>query len=141
MAKKPSAAPGERLLNGILLALTISALCNLLMTASIVGLVGTVLILIMTWGIHRGDYPLAKALAIFLFLYGAFNFIVLAFVMFSGSKVRASSLVWWILYSLILIVLGCLLRGKTVREYLKTAKPPAEKKKKIHFFHGGWRDL
>ena len=142
MSKKAEPLSKEqKRLNILLLTLAILALLNLLMTASIVGLVGTLLILVMVWGIRRGDYPLATALAVFLFLYAIINLVVLGVVIFSGTQAPISSLLWLSLYSVCLLVLGALLRTKSLREYLKTAKPPAEKPKRFHFFHGGWRDL
>lgn len=132
---------GKKKLHMILLSLTILTLLNLLLTASLVGLIGGIVILIMVWGIRRGDYPLARALAVFLFLYAGINLVVLALTLIAGAAARISALVWLFGYSAVLIVLGILLCSKPVRTYLKTAQPPEEKPKKIHFFHGGWRDL
>lgn len=132
---------GKKKLHMILLSLTILTLLNLLLTASLVGLIGGIVILIMVWGIRRGDYPLARALAVFLFLYAGINLVVLALTLMAGTAARISALVWLFGYSAVLIVLGILLCSKQVRAYLKTAQPPEEKQKKIHFFHGGWRDL
>lgn len=140
--KKPSAlAPEQRLLRRILLALTLLTLLNLLLTGSIAGLIGGILILVMVWGIRRGDYPLTRGLSIFLFLYAALNFAVLVLTLVSGVQARVSALIWLGLYSAALVVLGLLLRNKALQSYLKTAPQPEEKEKKIHFFHGGWRDL
>lgn len=140
--KKPSAlAPEQRLLRRILLALTLLTLLNLLLTGSIAGLIGGILILVMVWGIRRGDYPLTRGLSIFLFLYAALNFAVLVLTLVSGVQARVSALIWLGLYSAALVVLGLLLRNKALQSYLKTASQPEEKEKKIHFFHGGWRDL
>lgn len=133
--------PEQRLLEGLLLALTVLTVLNLLMTASIAGLLGGILILVMVWGIRRGDYPLTKGLSIFLFLYAGVNLVVFFVTLIAGSAVRASALVWLALYSAALIVLGILLRGKSLQKYLKTAPQPEEKEKKITFFRGGWRDL
>ena len=132
---------GKKKLHMILLSLTVLTLLNLLLTASLVGLIGGIVILIMVWGIRRGDYPLARALAVFLFLYAGINLVVLALTLMAGAAARISALVWLFGYSAVLIVLGILLCSKPVRAYLKTAQPPEEKQKKIHFFHGGWRDL
>lgn len=60
---------GKTLLRRLLLALTLLTLVNLLLTASLAGLIGGILTLIMVWGIRRGDYGLRKALVVFLFLY------------------------------------------------------------------------
>lgn len=140
-SKKAPASPEEKLFRGILLALTVLTLFNLLFTASIAGLLGGILILVMVWGIKKGDYPLTKGLSIFLFLYAALNFVVFFITVFSGAQARISALVWLFLYSVLLVVFGVLLRNKKLQTYLKTAPQPEEKEKKIHFFHGGWRDL
>lgn len=134
-------SPEQKLFQGLMLSLFILSLCNLLLTASIVGLVGTILILVMVWGIHRGDYPLTKGLAVFLFLYGGSNLVVCLITILSGAEFRASALIWLAIYSLMLIAIGVLLLGKKLQTYLKTAPQPEEKEHKINFFHGGWRDL
>jgi hypothetical protein len=132
---------GEKRLKGSLMLLTILTICNLLLTASVVSLVGGIVILVMVWGIRKGDYPLTKALAVVLFLVGSGNLAVMVFLGAAGSGARISALVWLGIYSLCLIVLGILLRSRPVQDYLKIAPQPEEKEKKIHFFHGGWRDL
>lgn len=137
----PPMPPEKRLFRGVLWAISLLTLLNLLLTASLVGLIGGILILVMVWGIRRGDYPLSRALGIFLFLYAGVNLVVLCTVVFSGAAAHVSALIWLGLYSLSLILLGLLLRGKTVQTYLKTAQPPKGKEQKIHFFRGGWRDL
>lgn len=134
-------SPEQKLFQGLMLSLFILSLCNLLLTASIVGLVGTILILVMVWGIRRGDYPLTRGLAIFLFLYGGSNLVVCLITILSGAEFRASALIWLTVYSLMLIAIGVLLLGKKLQTYLKTAPQPEEKEHKINFFHGGWRDL
>ena len=142
MSKNAAPIPREqKQLNRLLLTLTILTLLNLLLTASIVGLIAGVIILVMVWGIRRGDYPLATALAVFVCLYGIINLVVLGVVIFSGTEAPVSSLIWLGLYSVSLIALGIFLRARSLREYLKTAKPPEEKIKRFHFFRGGWRDL
>ncbi len=138
---KAPASPEEKLFRGILLALTLLTLFNLLFTASVAGLLGGILILVMVWGIRKGDYPLTKGLSIFLFVYAGVNFVVFFITLISGTQARTSALVWLFVYSTLLVVLGVLLRGKKLQNYLKTAPHPDEKEKKIHFFHGGWRDL
>lgn len=132
---------GKRRLHMTLAALTVITLFNLLLTASVVGLLCCIVILVMVWGIRRGDYPLSTALFVFLYLYGTVNLVVLGVTLLSGAAASVSSLVWLALYSAGIFILGGLLRSRAVREYLKTARPPAEKEKKIHFFRGGWRDL
>lgn len=132
---------GRKLLRGALLALALLTLLHLLLSASLVSLIGGIITLVMVWGIRKGDYPLTKALAVFLFLYAAVNFAVLLTVLLSGAQARASAMIWLGFYSAALAVLGGIVRSKPVQTYLKTAAPPEEKKKKIHFFHGGWRDL
>lgn len=139
--KKTEKSPEQKLFQGIMLSLTILSLCNLLLTASAVGLVGTILILVMVWGIRKGDYPLTKGLAVFLFLYGGSNLVVCLITAVSGAQVRVSALIWLAVYSLLLLVMGVLLLSKKLKAYLKTAPQPQEKEHKIQFFKGGWRDL
>lgn len=139
--KRPSAAPEQTFLRRILLALTLVTLVNLLFTGSIAGLIGGILILVMVWGIRRGDYPLTRGLSVFLLLYAALNFVVLLLTLLSGVQARVSALIWLALYSAALVVLALLLRNQSLQAYLKTAPQPEQKEKKIHFFHGGWRDL
>lgn len=137
----PKKSPEQKLFQGLMVSLTVLSLCNLLLTASMVGLVGTILILVMVWGIRRGDYPLTRGLAIFLFLYGGSNLVVCLITLLSGAQARISALIWLAIYSLLLILIGVLLLGKKLQAYLKTAPQPKEKEHKINFFHGGWRDL
>ncbi len=141
MKKKPSAEPGQLLFRRTLLWLTVFTLLNLLLSGSVVSLVGAIVILVMVWGIRRGDYPLTKALGIVLYVLGAVNLSVLALVIGSGTAARISSLIWLGLYSLSLIAIGTILRSHQLQDFLRTTAPPKEKEKKIHFFHGGWRDL
>lgn len=140
-SKKAPSSPELRWFHGLLLALTVLTLFNLLFTASMAGLLGGILILVMVWGIKRGDYPLTKGLSIFLFIYAAINFVVFFITVLSSAEARTSALIWLFVYSAMLVVFGILLRNKKLREYLKTAPQPEEKEKKINFFHGGWRDL
>lgn len=56
-----------RLLRTILLILTILTVINLILTASIVGLIGCILIFIMVWGIRRGIIPLPVVFPFFCF--------------------------------------------------------------------------
>lgn len=114
---------------------------NLIMTASLVSLLAAILILVMIWGIHRGDYSLTTALAVVLLLYGTLNLIVLATVLLSGQEARLSALIWLGGYSAAVLALGVLLRMKPVRDYCKSAVPPDKKPSRFHFFRGGWRDL
>lgn len=130
-----------RLLRTILLVLTILTVINLILTASIVGLIGCILIFIMVWGIRRGNYPLTRGLSIFLFLYAGINLLVLLLALCFGGTIRLSAGIWLTVYSLSLIPLGILLRKPALQQYLKNAPKPVEKEKKITFFRGGWRDL
>jgi hypothetical protein len=132
---------GKRWLNGTLWALIVLAAGNLLLTLSLSALVGGILILVMVLGIRRGDYPLAKALRVFLYLYSAVNLLVLGAALVAGAGTRPSALIWLGLYTVGLLVAAGLLGTSRVRDYLKTAPQPEKKEKKIHFFHGGWRDL
>lgn len=141
MKKTPSAPAMLRRLHIILLILTLLTLIHLFLTASVIGLIGSILILVMVWGIRKGDYPLTRGLAVFLFLYGGSNLIVLLLALFFGAQVRLSAGIWMSIYSLGIILLGILLRDKAMQAYLKTAPTPQEKEKKITFFRGGWRDL
>ena len=140
-SKKAPLSPEHRRFLGLLLALTVLTLFNLLFTASMAGLLGGILILVMVCGIKKGDYPLTKGLSIFLFVYAAINLVVFFITVISGAEARTSALVWLFVYSVLLVVFGILLRNKKLQEYLKTAPQPEEKEKKISFFHGGWRDL
>ena len=76
-AYNPQQAKGRQLLWGLLVTLTVLTLLNLLFTASLAGLIGGIVILIMVWGIRKGDYGLRKALIVFLLLYAAVNLVVL----------------------------------------------------------------
>ena len=140
MKRRSPCSPSAKL-RALLWSLTLLAVLNLLLTASLAGLLGAVLILVMVWGIRRGDYPLTRALSVFLFLYAALNLAVLLVTVFSGAQARISALVWLGLSSAALAVVGVMLRGKALQDFLKTAPQPEKKEKKIHFFHGGWRDL
>lgn len=137
----PKKSPEQKLFQGLMLSLIILCLCNLMLSPSMVGLVGSIFILVMVWGIRRGDYPLTKGLAVFLFFYGGSNLVVCLITVISGAEARASALIWLGIYSLLLIGIGVLLLGKKLQTYLKSAPQPKEKEHKIHFFHGGWRDL
>jgi hypothetical protein len=134
-------ADGKRCLNVTLWALIVLAAVNLLLTLSLSALVGGILIVVMVLGIRRGDYPLAKALRVFLYLYSAVNLLVLGAALIAGAGTRPSALIWLGLYTACLLVAAGLLGTNKVREYLKVAPQPEKKEKKIHFFHGGWRDL
>ena len=140
-AYNPQQTRGRQLLRGILIALTVLTLLNLLFTASLAGLIGGIVILIMVWGIRKGDYGLRNALVVFLMLYAVVNFVVLILSALFSSTARVLSLIWLGVYSLCLIVCALLLRRPEVRAWLEVAPQPTEKEKKIHFFHGGWRDL
>ncbi len=140
-AYNPLQTKGRQILWGILIALTVLTLLNLLFTASLAGLIGGIVILIMIWGIRKGDYGLQKALVVFLLLYAAVNLVVLILSALFSSTARILSLIWLGIYTLCLVSCALLLRRPEVRAWLDVAPQPAEKDKKIHFFHGGWRDL
>ncbi len=137
----PLQAAGRRLLRNILIVLTVLTVLHLLLTASMASLIGGIVILIMVWGIRKGDYGLRKALAVFLVVYAATNLIVLLLSAVFSSSARTLSLVWLGLYSLGLLLCAYFLCRPSVRAWLEVAPQPKEKAKKIHFFHGGWRDL
>ena len=141
MKKSSPTAPGQPLFRFTLLCLGGLTLLNLLFSGSVVSFIGALVILIMVWGIHRGDYPLTRALGILLYVYAVVNLAVMALVLGSGASARISSLIWLGLYSLSLIAMGTILRSSAVQGFLQNATPPEKKKRKIHFFHGGWRDL
>ena len=140
-AYNPQQAKGRQLLRGILIALTGLTILNLLFTASLAGLIGGIVILIMVRGIRKGDYGLRKALIVFLLLYATVNLVVLILSALFSSTARVLSLIWLGAYSLCLVVCALLLRRPEIRAWLEVAPQPTEKEKKIHFFHGGWRDL
>ncbi len=131
----------KRLYQILLWASAILALVNLIFSVSVVALVGGIVIWIMVWGIHRGDYPLSKAMGIFFYIYAVINLIVLALVLWAGAEARVSAMIWLAVFSILLIVLGVCVRSHVIQDYLKDAEPPPEKQHRIHFFHGGWRDL
>jgi len=133
--------PEERKLNRILLILTVLTVLNIFLTASIVGLLVGIVILIMIGGIRKGSWFLTNSLSLLLLGYAGINFVVLILAVGLGGSARISSLIWLGIYSGLLILFGVLLRSKALQEYLKTAAPPEEKEKKITFFKGGWRDL
>ena len=140
-AYNPQQAKGRQLLRGLLVTLTVLTLLHLLFTASLAGLIGGIVILIMVWGIRKGDYGLRKALIVFLLLYATVNLVVLILSALFSSTARVLSLIWLGVYSLCLVVCALLLRRPEIRAWLEVAPQPTEKEKKIHFFHGGWRDL
>ena len=137
----PQQLTGRRMLRSILIVLTVITLLNLLLTASLAGLIGGIILLIMVWGIRKGDYGLRKALVVFLFIYAAVNLIVLLLSALFSSTARVLSMVWLGIYSLGLLACALLLHRPEIRAWLEVAPQPTEKEKKIHFFHGGWRDL
>ena len=139
--KAEPVAPVLKQLYGLLLALTVLTVLNLVLTASMVGFLGAIILLVMVWGIRRGDYPLTKGLSIFLFVYAGINIVVLLVTLLSAAQARTSALIWLSVYSVGLIVIGVLLRSRDLQRDLKTAPQPQEKEKRIRFFHGGWRDL
>ena len=90
-AYNPQQAKGRQLLRGLFVALTVLTLLNLLFTASLAGLIGGIVILIMVWGIRKGDYGLRKALIVFLLLYAAVNLVVLILSALFSSTARVLS--------------------------------------------------
>lgn len=141
MKKSPPISAQMRQLQIMLLILTLLTIFHLFMTGSMVGLIGAILILIMVWGIRKGDYPLTRGLSVFLFLYGGSNLLVLFLALVFGGTVSVSAGLWLAIYSLAIIALGIGLRSRPLQTYLKSAPQPQEKEKKITFFRGGWRDL
>lgn len=141
MKKSPPISAQMRQLQIILLILTLLTIFHLFMTGSMVGLIGAILILIMVWGIRKGDYPLTRGLSVFLFLYGGSNLLVLFLALIFGGTVSVSAGLWLAIYSIAIITLGIGLRSRPLQTYLKSAPQPQEKEKKITFFRGGWRDL
>ena len=137
----PLQQTGRRRLRRILLTLTLLCLLNLLFTASIASLIGGITTLVMVWGIRKGDYGLRKGLAVFLSLYAVLNTLVLVLsALFSGSA-RPLALVWLGAYTLGLMLCAIGLCRPEIRSWAEVAPQPTETEKKIHFFHGGWRDL
>ncbi len=137
----PRQLTGRRMLRGVLIALTVLTLLNLLFTSSLAGLIGGIVILIMVWGIRKGDYGLRKALVVFLLLYAAVNLVVLILSALFSATAQVLSMVWLGIYSLGLLACALLLCRPEIRVWLEVAPQPTEKEKKIRFFHGGWRDL
>ena len=130
----PLQQTGRRRLRRILLTLTLLCLLNLLFTASIASLIGGIITLVMVWGIRKG-------LAVFLSLYAVLNTLVLVLsALFSGSA-RPLALVWLGAYTLGLMLCAIGRCRPEIRSWAEVAPQPTEKEKKIHFFHGGWRDL
>ena len=125
-------------------ALVIFALLNLICTASLISLVGSVLILCMVLAMKKGEYELRNGLSILLLLHALVNVIGLiaaAAALLTHSQVSLLSTVWLLLYTIALCYLAGNLRRADVKDYLAQAPKPEKKEKTINFFHGGWRDL
>lgn len=137
----PRQLAGQRLLQRILLALTILTIVNLLFSASIAGLIGGVITLVMVFGLRNGDWPLRKGLSFFLYLYAAVNLAVLLLTAFFSATAQVLSLIWLGVYSLSLLLCGILLRKPEIGCWIEVAPTTKNKEKKFHFLHGGWRDL
>ena len=138
--KKPR-HPEQKYLSLVLALLTAAVCANLLFTASLVGFLAAVVILVMIWGIRRGDWPLTRGLSWVLFLYAGINVVVLLLTVSFSFGLNLSAVIWLGIYSGLLILFGCLLRKKSLLAYLKNAPQPEQKQNKITFFKGGWRDL
>ena len=134
------ATPAVRL-RIILIITGVLTLLNLILSASLIGFLAGIVILIMVWGIFRGDYPLCGILGIFLMIYGVINLIVLIAVLLFGTTSSVSGMISLGCYSATMILCGLILRSRSLLEYLKTAPQPEKKSSRFHFFHGGWRDL
>ncbi len=131
-AYNPQQTKGRQLLRGLLVTLQSSpTLLNLLFTASLAGLIGGIVILIMVWGIRKGDYGLRKALIVFLLLYAAVNLVVLILSALFSSTARVLSLIWLGVYSLCLVVCALLLRRPEIRAWLEVAPQPTERKRRF----------
>ena len=132
---------GQRSFHALLWIAAGLTVIHLVLTASPAALLAAILILIMIWGILRGDDPLTRALSIVLILYGTVNLIVLGVILLSRTETQVSAFIWTGCYSMSIIALGALMRSKKIRAYWSKAKPPSKTKSRFHFFHGGWRDL
>lgn len=138
--KKKDIQPGARLFRGLMVFITAAAALNLIFTVSWASLAEAVVLLFLVWGLRKGACGLRGALSIALLLSGGAGLAVLAIAAPAGTA-NVLSLVWLGAYSIGLVAAGILLWNKALRAYLKIAQPPEEKQRKIHFFHGGWRDL
>lgn len=135
---------GKRIFRRILLGLTCLSLVNLLFTASIVSLIGSVLILCMVIALKKGEYELRGPLSVILFLHAGVNVIGLitaAVAFLTETQVSLISALWLLIHTAALIMFSLLLRRESLKTYLENAPRPEKKEKKITFFHGGWRDL
>ena len=135
---------GQKLFHRILVGLTCLSLLNLLFTASIISLIGSVLILSVAFAIKKGEYELRGFLSLLLFLHAGVNLIGLitaAVALMTDARVSLISALWLLVHTASVILFGLLLRRKDLITYLQNAPKPEKKEKKITFFRGGWRDL
>lgn len=131
---------GRKKLRIAMIVLIVAAAVNLLLSASLAGLVGGILVMAFSVGLLRGDGPFRGIFVALLILYGSVNLVVLIVVSAAGNG-NLLSLIWLGIYSVILIAAGIFLRRKDIRDYCDMARPKPDSEKKIHFFRGGWRDL
>ena len=135
---------GKKRYRGVLIGLICLSLLNLLFTASIVSLIGSVLILCMVLALKKGEYELRNALSVILVLHAGINaigLIVAAVALLTDSPVSLISTLWLLFHTGALISSALLLRSEPLKTYLENKPRPEKKEKKITFFHGGWRDL
>lgn len=135
---------GKHTFRRILIGLTCLSLMNLLFTASIISLIGSVLILCMVLAIKNGEYELRGPLSVILFLHAGVNMIGLitaAIALLTDAQVSPISALWLFVHTAALLVFALLLRSEQLKTYLKEAPRPEKQEKKITFFRGGWRDL
>lgn len=129
---------------GIMIGLSCLSLINLLFTASIISLIGSVLILILVLAIKKGEYELRGPLSVLLFLHAGVNVIGLvtaAIALITDAQISLIAALWLLVHTAALLVFAFLLRSEALKAYLAEAPRPEKKEKKITFFHGGWRDL
>ena len=135
---------GKKLFHRILIGLTCLSLLNLLFTASIISLIGSVLILSVAFAMKKGEYELRGVLSLLLFLHGGVNLIGLitaAIAFITDAQISLISVLWLLIHTALLIMFGLLLHRKDLITYLLNAPRPEKTEKKITFFRGGWRDL
>lgn len=135
---------GKKLFRATLIGLTCLSLINLLFTASIVSLIGSLLILAVLFALKKGEYELRGALSVILFLHvgvNGFGLITAVIAFITDAEISPISALWLLLHTVALLLFALLLRSEPLKAYLKEAPRPEKKEKKITFFHGGWRDL
>lgn len=135
---------GKKLFRRILLGLTCLSLINLLFTASMISLVGSIVILLMVLAMKKGEYELRAPLSVVLFLHAGVNLIGLitaAIAFLTDTQISLIAALWLFIHTIALFLFGLLLHRKDLITYLQNAPKPEKKAKKITFFRGGWRDL